>query len=374
MSIEVHILGTSSARPTSIRQVSGNLISCHDGIVVVDAGEGFQTRFFEQRKRMKQYDNYHLKPSKVSALCLTHGHLDHTWGVLPWLQSLALDNRHQPLLVLGPTTSQVIDALLSQQPLPNDIHKSDLAIQYRFWHQLGATSSGLGYPIRWILGAVDVGRWVEFLDDGQIIELTEMPQPEGWRKNHIAALSTIHTTPSCAWQVSSSSSPGKFDRVKAKQLALSEAEKGALASGEDIQHNGKLLKSHDFRGEPMSPLNVVISGDTAEMAPGITSLEQCSLLVHEATFLDDYTQHAEDYLHSTASGAARTALACGAEHLVLTHYGARIKHTDELIDEAMKVLASSEVSLSAAIDGDRMLVRDSGEVSHLRWCGDGWSS
>ena len=68
MSIEVHILGTSSARPTSIRQVSGNLISCHDGIVVVDAGEGFQTRFFEQRKRMKQHDKYHLKPSKVSAL------------------------------------------------------------------------------------------------------------------------------------------------------------------------------------------------------------------------------------------------------------------------------------------------------------------
>ena len=124
----------------------------------------------------------------------------------------------------------------------------------------------------------------------------------------------------------------------------------------------------------MSPLSVVISGDTAEMAPGITSLEQCSLLVHEATFLDDYTQHAEDYLHSIASGAARTALACGAEHLVLTHYGARIKHTDELIDEAMKVLASSEVSLSAAIDGDRMLVQDSGEVSHMRWCGDGWSS
>ena len=61
----------------------------------------------------------------------------------------------------------------------------------------------------------------------------------------------------------------------------------------------------------MSPLSVVISGDTAEMAPGITSLEQCSLLVHEATFLDDYTQHAEDYLH-IASGAARTALACGS--------------------------------------------------------------
>ena len=79
MSIEVHILGKSSARPTSIRQVSGNLISCHDGIVVVDAGEGFQTRFFEQRKRMKQCDKYHLKPSKVNIA------LPHSWSSRPYL-------------------------------------------------------------------------------------------------------------------------------------------------------------------------------------------------------------------------------------------------------------------------------------------------
>ena len=373
MSIEVHILGTSSARPTSIRQVSGNLVSCADGIVVVDAGEGFQTRFFEQRKRMKQHEKYHLKPSKVGALCLTHGHLDHTWGVLPWLQSLALDNRHQSLLVLGPTTNEVIDALMNNQSLPEDTHKSDLATQYRFWHQLGATTSGLGYPIRWILGAVEFGRWIEFLEDGKIIELAEMPQPEGWTNNRIGALPTIHSTPSCAWQVSSAASPGKFNRAKAKQLALTETEQGTLASGMDIQHNGELLKGQDFRSEPLSPLTVVVSGDTAEMAPGITALEQCSLLVHEATFLDDFTEKAEDYLHSTASGAARTALACGANHLVLTHYGARIRHTDELIGEAMKVLDTSSISLSAAIDGDRILVEDSGEVHHLHWHGDGWS-
>ena len=89
MGIEVHILGTASARPSSIRQVSGSIISCQDGIAVVDAGEGFQTRFFEQRKRMKLHAKYHLKPSKVGVLCLSHGHLDHTWGVLPWLQSMA---------------------------------------------------------------------------------------------------------------------------------------------------------------------------------------------------------------------------------------------------------------------------------------------
>ena len=58
MTLEVHILGTSSARPTSIRQVSGSLISCRDGIAVIDAGEGFQSRFATQRKRMKSFETY----------------------------------------------------------------------------------------------------------------------------------------------------------------------------------------------------------------------------------------------------------------------------------------------------------------------------
>ena len=96
------------------------------------------------------------------------------------------------------------------------------------------------------------------------------------------------------------------------------------------------------------------------------------MLIHEATFLDDLTQHAQDYLHSTASGAARTAIACGAKHLVMTHYGARIKHPSPSLEEAMSVLSNSKIGLSAAWDGDRVLVEESGEISHLYWRDDGW--
>ena len=372
MSIEVHILGTSSARPTSIRQVSGSLISCQDGIAIVDAGEGFQSRFAIQRKRMKTFEKYHLKSSKVSVLCLTHGHLDHTWGVLPWLQSLALDNRNQPLLVIGPTTIEVIDALLEKRPLPNETPQSDLAVQYQFWHKLGGISSNLGYPVKWVLGAVNEGRWIEFTDSGEIIELSEMPQPEGWRHNRIEPLPTIHTIPSCAWRLSTASKKGKFNRQRAIELGLSEDETATLAAGKDLQHNGDLLLSKDFRGSEIESLSIVISGDTSEMAPGITSLNGCDLLIHEATFVDDFSQHADDYLHSTASGAARTAIACGAKHLVLTHYGARIKQTDESLNEAKSVLGESKTTLSAARDGDRILIENSNEITHFYWRNDGW--
>tara|TARA_Y100000589_G_scaffold282255_1_gene279672 strand:+ start:767 stop:1891 length:1125 start_codon:yes stop_codon:yes gene_type:complete len=372
MTIEVHVLGTSSARPTGLRQVSGSLISCHDGVAVVDAGEGFQTRFAKQRKRMKNHETYHLKSSKVSVLCLTHGHLDHTWGVLPWLQSMALDSRIQPLLIIGPTNIDVLDSLLENESLPENTPHSDLAIQYQYWRRLGGISKNLGYRVRWVLGAVGEGRWIEFLDNGEVIELAEMPQPEGWRANRINALPTIHTIPSCAWQLTSSSRKGKFNRMRAAELKLSDDERAKLAAGEDIKHGKKTLLAKDFRGDASNSLSVIISGDTSEMAPGITAVNGCNLLIHEATFLDDYSNHARDYLHSTASGAARTALACQANHLVLTHYGARIKQTDTLLNEAMAELGNSGITLSAAHDGDRVIVDDLGLVTHLQWRGEGW--
>ena len=113
MRMELHILGTSSARPTGRRQVSGSLVQCEDGIMVIDAGEGFQTRYALQRKRLKLHDKGNtLRASRIDVICLTHGHLDHTWGVLPWMHTMALDKREQPILVVGPTSPDVFDALL----------------------------------------------------------------------------------------------------------------------------------------------------------------------------------------------------------------------------------------------------------------------
>ena len=162
MALEVHVLGTSSARPAQGRSVSGSIVETAEGMLVVDCGEGFQNRLVTHRSQMKSHGGRRLKMSRVAAILLTHGHLDHTWGVLPWMQTMALDGRKDKLWVIGPTTSEVVEALLGSEVEP-EVNPSDLVIQYDMWIDLGANSETLGYEVEWILG--DGERWVNMNDE-----------------------------------------------------------------------------------------------------------------------------------------------------------------------------------------------------------------
>ncbi|MGB1826654.1 MAG: MBL fold metallo-hydrolase, partial [Candidatus Poseidoniaceae archaeon] len=209
MTFEVHVLGTSSARPAQGRSVSGSIIETSEGMLVVDCGEGFQNRLVNHRSEMKNFGGRRLKMTKVAAILLTHGHLDHTWGVLPWMQTMALDGRKEKLTVIGPTTREVVDALLGSEVEP-EVTPSDLVIQYDMWMDLGATSEALGYDVQWVLG--DGDRWVNMNDGSQI----SLPQP--LKKAKISAHNTQHTVPSFAWRVALDGRKGKFDRDATSHL------------------------------------------------------------------------------------------------------------------------------------------------------------
>ena len=78
-----------------------------------------------------------------------------------------------------------------------------------------------------------------------------------------------------------------------------------------------VLVAANYRNDSI-PERSIISGDTAEQAA-----DSGAILVHEATFLESHKDIANEHLHSTAAGAARTAIEWG-KHLALTHYSARL--------------------------------------------------
>ena len=374
--MEVHILGTASARPTSSRDVSGSVFACHEGLVVVDAGEGFQVRYAQQRGRLKRAGEPSLlRPNRIVAVALTHGHLDHTWGLLPFLQTLSLDGRQQPLMVYGPTSHEILDSLQAggiDAPVPPETASAELLNQYRAWFKLGGTSSQLGYPIRWLLGEPQSGRWVEFVDDAPtLLWHDSMPQPETFQSFRMDSISTHHSIPSCAWQLSRKERKGSFDRDKAILAGLSQEQKRSLSEGNDLTlANGELLQASQFRGPTKPGASIVLSGDTAEQS--IEPIAPVTVLIHEATFLDEARNKAEAHLHSTASGAARTALKCKAEHLILTHFSARLRDADEAIAEATEVL-DQLCSISSANDGDRIRLDEAGHATFLKLSENGWT-
>ncbi len=373
MPIESHILGTSSARPTSSRAVSGSVVVTDEGNFVVDAGEGFQTRFQHQRKHLKHIDQKSsIRPSKIKAIFLTHGHLDHTWGVLPWLQSLSLDGRTQPLVVIGPTSPKVIEALIESTALPADVPAVDLVHQCRYWMSMVNSDHALSYDVSYVLGDPHTQQWVQLLPEGSAKVLsTSLSEFLGLQDVEVEAFGTIHSVPSCAWSFLQKERLGSFDRQRAAALKLSDAQRTDLASGIDVEHEGTLLIASSFRGPSRPALRLVISGDTAEMSPSLCSLQDCNALIHEATFVDEQQEQANTFLHSTARGAMRTAKQMNARHLCLTHYSNRLSDTELSISQALSEHA--DIVVTAANDYDRIRVEDSGDVVHKCWDGNGWS-
>ena len=372
MAIDVHVLGTASARPTPDRAVSGSLVKGPDGIAVIDAGEGFQTRYARQRRRLKKHASGEtLKPSSVNVLAFTHGHLDHTWGALPWLQSMDLERRQQPCSFSDPRPLPHWMPCLRTHPCPT-LFRPQTSLASGWRGTLGG--NGLTFPIRWVLGDVNADRWVE-LDPqtGGAVLLEGMPQPEGWANSTLMPVATAHTVPSCGWMIQQHATAGKFDRARADDLGLTTKERAQLARGENVaRDNGELLEAVWFRGGKRAPVSVLISGDTASRPNAWDDDVAPTLLIHESTFLNEQQDKADQHQHSTAAGAVASARAVGASCLALTHYSNRIKSSKTAKDEASDV--ADGLPVVALNDNDRMVVDDLGSVHHLVWSGDGWSS
>ena len=66
------------------------------------------------------------------------------------------------------------------------------------------------------------------------------------------------------------------------------------------------------------------------------------LLYHEATFAEQDKTMARETGHSTASQAAKAALAAGARRLLIGHFSSRYKDASGLVEEARELFAETE--------------------------------
>jgi len=299
--LTVTFLGTSAARPTVERNVSGLAVHREGETLLFECGEG------TQRQMMRYGVSFAL-----SEIFFTHFHADHFLGVIGLIRTLGLQGRPEPLFLYGPKgAKKVLSTAL----------------------QLGVER--VPFPVE--ISEVKAGDTL-----GQ----------EGGRGKRdgydVCAFPTEHGGgPSLGYVLKEHVRRGRFDVEKARAAGIPEGPLwGKLSKGEPIElADGRRLTAEGFVGEARPGRLVAFTGDTRPCAATVDAAQGADLLIHEATFGEPERERARDTGHSTAKEAAQVALAAKAKRLLLSHVSARYSMSaDELVREAREVFPNVSVA------------------------------
>src|SRR5438876_690786 len=299
--LTVTFLGTSAARPTVERNVSGLAVHREGETLLFECGEG------TQRQMMRYGVSFAL-----SEIFFTHFHADHFLGVIGLIRTLGLQARTEPLLLYGPKGAKKL----------------------------------LGQAMQ--LGVEQVPFAVEIEEVKAGMVLRERGAGSGQRDGYeIRVFGTEHGGGSVGYALREHERRGRFDVEKARAAGIPEGPLwGKLTKGEPITlPNGPTFRPSDFVGPKRPGRLVVLTGDTRPCAAVVDAAQGADLLIHEATFGEEERDRAKETGHSTAKEAAQVALAAKARRLVLSHVSARYSiSAEELVNEAREVFKETAVA------------------------------
>ncbi|MFY9553805.1 MAG: ribonuclease Z [Blastocatellia bacterium] len=283
-------LGTSSGKPTLKRSVSALAVVREAEWLLFDCGEGAQV----------QITRAGLSPSRLSAVFITHLHGDHFNGVPGLLSTMGLDRRTRELTLVGPRgVREYLDTL------------ERLRVIF------------LPYPI-------ELAEFSSFPDLRMVYETADYT---------VSARPLDHRLFALGYRIDERARPGRFNVERARALGVPEGPLwGRLQSGEDVRlDDGKVVHSEDVLGAPRSGKSVAYCLDTRPCDSSLELARGVDLLIHEATYTEEFAVEAQQYGHSTAAQAASTARDAGARRLLITHFSTRYPDAAQLLDEARAI-------------------------------------
>ncbi|WP_412062193.1 ribonuclease Z [Rubrivirga sp. IMCC45206] len=286
-------LGVGAAVPTASRHLSGTLVRREGRSVLFDCGEGAQLQLVRGG----------LTRGPLDAICVTHLHGDHLFGLPGLLTTLSLLERDTPLTVVGPQGIAGIASLPGVAAIP--------------------------YPLTF-RELTDEDGAVVFEDDGITIEARPLE----------------HRVPCWGYRYQERERPGSIDGAAARAAGVTEGwQFEALKRGETVAlADGTELAPDGLVGPPRPGGAFAYVLDTVPCDGGRALAREADLLLHEATFTQAHADRAEAVAHSTARQAAEVARDAGARRLLLTHFSARYAETDGLVAEARAVFPESEAA------------------------------
>jgi ribonuclease Z len=311
-------LGTSSGTPTRERNVSALAVQILPGArwLLVDCGEGTQHRLLRTGLSLRE----------LAAVCITHAHGDHCYGLPGLLESAGMAGRTAPLtLIAPPSVAQWLQATrtLTDAPLPYEVRH------------------------------VDADAW-------------DWQDPSATLRIERHAL--LHRVPSHAFRIEATQSQVRLNTEALRAVGLPPGPAWrALQDGQDVPFagvDGGLLRSVDFTETQTRRACIVAGGDNADPTLLRAACTGAQLLVHEATFTQAVLDKVGPQpMHSSARMVASFAESMALPHLILTHLSARHQKPEGLAALREEAAAHYHGPLWIANDFDVFTLDAQGRVA-----------
>jgi ribonuclease Z len=296
MKFEVTILGSSSATPVYNRNPTAQLLNCNEKFYLIDCGEGTQ----------QQLIRYGFKANKIDYIFISHLHGDHYFGLIGLLSSLHLNGRMKPMHIFAPA------ALLEI-----------LTLQFKH------SETEIRYPIEFVA--------------------TQAEKPEQIFENADLTVESFvlnHRIPCTGFSFVQKKRLRKLiiEKLEAEQIPIEYYT--LLKRGVDLDlPDGSVLLNADYTTDSDRPKKYSYCSDTLMDERYLDNIKSCDTLYHEATFLHEMLDRANQTHHTTALQAAQIAKSTGAAKLLIGHFSSRYKSLQPLLDEARTEFPDTELAI-----------------------------
>ena len=294
---EVIPLGVGSAMPTQTRHLSATLVRREGRSVLFDCGDGTQLQLVRGG----------LTRGTLDAICITHLHGDHVYGLPGLVTTLAMLERDAPLTIVGP---QGLQAMMQAMP--------------------GLQRDDPPFEIRYVELADGFEHETVYHDDAISIEARPLE----------------HRVFCAGYRLREHTRPGSLDGEAARAAGITEGwQFEALKRREPVTlADGTVVSPEGLVGPDRPGAVFAYVLDTMPCDGGRQLAADADLVMHEATFEGQHTERALEVAHSTARQAAEVARDAGAQRLLLTHFSARYATPDGLVTEARRVFPATDAA------------------------------
>lgn len=305
MKFEVTILGSSSATPIFNRNPTAQVLNINEKFYLVDCAEGTQ-------QQMLRFD---VKASRIDYIFISHLHGDHYLGLVGLLSSMHLNGRKKELKLFCPAPLKEIIEL-----------------------QLKYSETTLHYPLEYV--------FTDAAQKGIILENQDI---------FVETIPLNHRIPCTGFLFRQKKRLRKLIKEQIEELNVPVAHYSAIKKGYDYTApDGTVYKNYTLTIAPAEPKSYAYVSDTLYSEQYLQQINATTLLYHEATFLHDMVDRANQTHHTTALQAGEVAAQVNAEKLIIGHFSARYKTLNELLDEAQSVFPNTEL----AVEGKTFVISE----------------